>query len=467
MNPSASSSLPVILVDDEEDLLFTSSLMLRRMGIATTTLSDGRELLPLLERLGGEAVVVLDLIMPHVAGEELLQKLVEHHHHIPVIVMTAVRGVDMAVSCMKMGAFDYLVKPVEENRFTSCVSRAVEHVGLKNRVDLLKDYLVSDRLDNPGVFAHIITRSKKMRGIFQYVEAIAPSREPVLVTGETGVGKESLVSAIHRLGHNDGPLITVNVAGLDDPMFSDTLFGHRKGAFTGADSHRDGLIAKAAGGVLFLDEIGDLEPSSQVKLLHLVQERRYRALGSDVLLETDARIICATNRNLRQAMTEGTFRADLFYRLSAHQVHLPPLRERPEDLLPLTGHFLQEAAREMNKRPPTPPPELFTLLTTFPFPGNIRELRAMIYDAVARHRSGVLSMESFRTAMDGTQQIERDMTIDDPLLTISSRFPTFKEAESFLIDEALQRAQGNQGIAADLLGLSRRALNKRLSRRDT
>jgi DNA-binding NtrC family response regulator len=310
-----------------------------------------------------------------------------------------------------------------------------------------------------------------MLAMFQYVEVVAGSRHPILVTGETGVGKELIARAIHSLSGCKGDLVTVNVAGLEDAMFSDTLFGHRRGAYTGADQAREGLIAKAGGGTLFLDEIGDLKESSQVKLLRLLEGRRYYPLGSDVAKESDARIVCATHRNLQQAVAEGMFRRDLYYRLSAHHVQIPPLRERPEDLPLLVDHFLREAAEGEGKRKPTAPPELFVLLANYPFPGNVRELRMMVLDAVLQHKGGVLSMESFRRTI-GVEQTPAVPTDGsgapgaggDPPFLSAARLPTLKEAEEYLIAEALARARNNQGIAATLLGITRQALNKRLTR---
>ncbi len=463
---------PVILVDDEPPILFSSKALLRSAGIREVeTVADSRELLPLLARQEA-AVIVLDLFMPYISGSQLLPEIVKAYPELPVVVMTASQEVDTAVACMREGAFDYLVKPVEESRFISCIKRAMEVRRLREQVGALKRYLISDNLEHSEVFAQIITRSRKMRALFQYMEAVAGSNEPVLITGETGVGKELLSEAVHRLSRRGGRFIQVNVAGLDDALFSDTLFGHKKGAFTGAEGGREGLVAQAAGGTLFLDEIGDLNAGSQVKLLRLLQEQKYYPLGSDVAKTCDVRVLCATNRDLRQRMTKKRFRPDLYFRLSVHQIDVPPLRERKDDLPLLASHFLEVAARSMDKPAPTPPLELFTLLATYHFPGNVRELRAMIYDAVALHRSGpALSMESFRKSIkvqhgaidSGDEPSSRGGVMPFPGET-GGRFPTLKEAETLLIEEALRRAEGNQGIAATLLGISRPALNRRLAR---
>jgi len=311
-----------------------------------------------------------------------------------------------------------------------------------------------------------------MLAALQYVEVVAPSRHPLLVTGETGTGKELVGRAIHALSGCRGELVSVNVAGLDDTLFADTLFGHRKGAYTGADQAREGLIARAAGGTLFLDEIGDLSESSQVKLLRLIEDRKYYPLGADVPRETDARIVCATHRSLEAPLSKGRFRRDLYYRLSGHKVHLLPLRERKEDIPLLVDAFLAEAAQAEGKRKPTPPAELYTLLSTYDFPGNVRELRMMVFDAVLRHTGGVLSLESFRKTVGtrdappaGEASPDADAPAGPPLLFGGlPRLPTLKEAVDQLVSEALARARDNQGIAASLLGITRQALNKRLVR---
>ena len=259
----------------------------------------------------------------------------------------------------------------------------------------------------------------------------------------------------------------MNVAGLDDNMFSDTLFGHKKGAFTGAESHRDGLISQAQDGTLFLDEIGDLNATSQVKLLRLIQEKEYYPLGIDQPKKTNARIVCSTNHDLKRLVENGSFRKDLYFRLNTHVISVPPLRERKEDLPMLLGHFLQESAQALRKRVPTTPVELLALLSAYGFPGNVRELQTMVADALSRHHAGVLSLESFRKAIgDGGPRAQggapdtAGMNADSFL----ANMPTLRQAEEFLVRRALEQAKGNQGIAASLLGVTRQALNKRLVR---
>jgi DNA-binding NtrC family response regulator len=369
---------------------------------------------------------------------------------------------------MKAGAFDYLAKPVDRDLLATTVRRAVHLRRMRDESRHFRESVLDDVLAHPDAFADIITMNRQMRSIFQYIESIAVSPEPVLITGETGVGKELVATAIHRLSGRPGSLVTVNVAGLDDHVFSDTLFGHRKGAFTGAVEYRAGLIEKAEGGTLLLDEIGDLRNETQVKLLRMLQEGEYFPLGADTVQHSDARIIATTNCDVAALQAQGRFRKDLYYRLHAHHIQLPPLRNRLEDIPCLVQHFLQEAAESMGRKVPTIPPDLKTLLQSYRFPGNIRELRAMIYDAVSSHKSHILSLQRFQ---DHMQDNRESGTLPDNcrarLESAEVPFPTLREANSQLVLAAMKRANGNQSIAARLLGISQPALSARLKKMKT
>lgn len=461
---------PVLLVDDEENFLFSASFILNAEGITNIVeCQDSRRVMPLLS--GQEfSAILLDILMPHKSGKELLIEINREYPGLPVIMSTAINEVDTAVECMKCGAFDYLVKPIDDARLVSSIRRAIELSDLRDENILLKRYLLSDEIEHPEAFNEIVTRNSAMRAIFQYAEAIAKTAMPVLVTGETGVGKELIAKAIHKLSGRKGQFVPVNVAGVDDQLFSDTLFGHKKGAFTGANQDRKGLIDQAGGGTLFLDEIGDLSMESQVKLLRLLQEGKYLPLGADIPRQTDARIIVATNQNLDELQRQNRFRKDLYYRLQTHHIHIPPLRKRRDDIRILVDHFLNKAARTLGKKAPTPPQQLYTLLENYHYPGNVRELESMVFDALSRHKGGILSMDSFKEKV--TPQAHRPVQSppeagephDDRKISFKESLPTLKEAEQLLIAEALKRAEGNQSIAARMLGLSRRALNNRLSR---
>ena len=460
-------TMPILLIDDEPMLLKASQLLLVSRGFpAVVTISDSSEVMAYLA--GHKAsVVVLDLFMPKLSGMDLLPQLVSEYPEMPVIVMTATDETDTAVECMKKGAFYFLVKPAVPERLVATIRRALEQRMMSFELSNLRDQFFSDKIMNPEAFTSIVTASTKMHTLFKYMGVVAPSRQPVLICGETGVGKELFAKALHTLSGSKGNFVAVNVAGLDDTVFADTLFGHRKGAFTGADQAREGLIVRAASGTLFLDEIGDLNDQSQIKLLRLLQEREFYAVGSDNPTSTNARVLLATNHDLQKLVAEGRFRKDLYFRLYAHRLLIPPLRERTEDLPLLLDHFLADAAHEFGKKKPTPPPELVTLLENYPFPGNVRELEALVYDAVARHDAGILSMESFSSAIGASRTphfrpSEQLQSGKNRLEAIFGHFPTIAEVEEYMISEALQQAKGNQGIAANLLGISRQTLNKRI-----
>ena len=458
-------SFGVLLVDDELPWLRSLSLTLEGPGGVTNLLQcqDSREVMSVLGK-NDIGLVLLDLTMPHIAGEELLEKIVTEYPQTRVIILSGMNQLETAVNCMRSGAFDYFVKTVDEERLVDGVRRAIQMVELESENHAIRRRFFHDQIDAPEVFASIVTDNTAMRARFQYLEAVAPSSQPILITGESGVGKELVAQVIHTLSGNGGALVSVNVAGLDDNVFADTLFGHIRGAFTGAESVRKGMIERAAGGTLFLDEIGDLNPASQVKLLRLLQNGEYYPLGSDQPKQMTARVVVATHADLDAKMAAGEFRRDLYYRLYSHHVNLPPLRERKDDLPLLLEHFLAEAANKLGKKKPTPPKELVLLLSTYSFPGNIRELEAMVYDAVSQHNGKTLSMQSFLKRIGGQvnhRSVNQPLLTDNPFVQLES-LPTLQQAGKMLVDEAMQRSTGNQSIAARLLGISQPALSKRL-----
>ena len=458
--------LPLLLVDDESAWLRGLSLALEgSLGIDNVILcTDSREVPEILARTA-VSLVLLDVTMPYLTGEELLEIIAADHPQLPVIMLTGRNQVEIAVHCMQLGAFDYCIKTDKKERLFGVVRRALELAELRQENLRLRDSLLGPDLRMPTAFASFVTQNPRLHDIFRYCEAIAGSPEPVLITGESGTGKELIARAVHQLSRPQGPFVAVNAAGLDDLVFSDTLFGHKRGAYTGAQEGRAGMIEQASGGVLFLDEIGDLSTVSQVKLLRLLQEGEYFPLGSDRPNRLNARLLFATNCDLAELQRANAFRRDLFFRLQTHHIHLPPLRERPEDIPLLLAHFLDEAAATLDKRRPTPPPELPGLLRTYSFPGNVRELRALVFDAVSRHGSGTLSMATFKAALGQGTAAGKLSRADEAALSFGPLLPTIQETVELLVDEALRRADGKLAIAAGLLGISRPALSKRLINR--
>jgi len=457
----------ILLVDDEESELDAYSLLLTSMGIKNVvTLSNGRKVSEVLTGMQSP-VVFLDLNMPQMTGQEVLRELKISHPQVPVIIITANSEIETAVECLRLGAHDYLVKPIDLKMFSSALRNALEISLLRNEVMSLKGISFTTGGPRHRAFARIITRSPGMLSIFQYIESIAASGMPVLILGETGSGKEMVAKAVHDISGLRGSYVVVDVSGLDDTLFSDTLFGHAKGAYTGADSVRSGLIEKAAGGTIFLDEIGDLSEMSQVKLLRLLQENIYYPLGSDQPKQCRARIITAANKDLTMlAGRDGEFRMDLYYRLSTHLIRLPPLRERREDIPELVAFLAAEAAAAMHKPPPAISDRAMNLLLHHPFWGNIRELKTYIVDAVARCDSGRIEEELISDRLIGQVATTHETASGASSLTsLFGRFPSLEELMEYAVNEALAHSDNNQSQAARLLGLSRQALNKRLRKR--
>jgi DNA-binding NtrC family response regulator len=456
----------ILIIDDELAVLKSFATYFEDCGYRVIEAMNGRDGLELFKQQLPD-LVFTDLRMPGMDGLALLSAVKLESPETPVVVISGTGIIADAIQAMKLGAWDYIAKPVRDlDELEIIVKKALENKELRHEVVELRKRILDGKLLNSNAFAPIITNDSGLIRIFQYVEAIAPSSQAVLVSGQTGTGKELIAEAIHKVSGRKGQFVAVNLGGLDDQMFSDTLFGHLRGAFTGADRIREGMIAQASDGTLFLDEIGELTETSQVRLLRLLQEQEYFPLGSDTPRKSRARIIAATNRDLSAMVKEGHFRQDLYYRLCTHHVQIPPLASRRGDIPLLLEHFLQEAAVTMNKRKPLVPQELNGYLATYNFPGNVRELKSMAYDAVARHVQGPLAKESFIAAM-GKQPATSSPALQETLAELTSsdsRMPTLKEAEEALIARAMELSHGNQGVAARHLGITRQGLNKILNR---
>ena len=459
------SDLPAILVvDDEEALLKSVRRTLRAAGFEEVLVcADARNVMPLLAA-GPVSLILLDLIMPHIGGRELLEQISSAHPAIPVVVVTAEQDARVAVDCMKHGAWDYILKPVHPDELVAIVRRALDHEQLREENERLRAQFLGGELKCPEAFDSILTTDPAMSRLFSYVEAIGAGSHPALITGETGTGKELLARAIHTVSGRRGPFLAVNVAGLDDTMFSDTLFGHRPGAFTGATVARRGMAEMAGSGTLFLDEIGDLSEASQVKLLRLLQEREYYPLGSETPKRLDARVLAATHH------PPSSLRTDLYFRLRSYHVRIPPLRERLDDLPLLVSHFVREAATDLGRNAPQIPEKVYRNLRQYNFPGNIRELSAMVFDAVARNDGGPLSVEPFLEAMH-VPAGSSDPTDDGARLLAELVGKTvipdddWREIEKLNLLNALHKANwkiSGKGGAAEMLGIRPTTLESRL-----
>ena len=457
---SERETMTILVVDDEEIVLNGVRRTLRTEGFKNVLMCrDARDVEPL---LGAEQVslILLDLMMPHIGGRELLERIGASHPEIPVIIVTAEQDIRTAVDCMKVGAYDYLVKPAVGPELMAAIERALEHRELREENARLRSKLLKQELAHPEAFDAIITVDPVMLGAFAYLEAIATGSNPVLISGETGTGKELFARAIHDLSGRRGQFCAVNVAGLDDTMFSDTLFGHKPGAFTGAVGTRKGMIETAGRGTLFLDEIGDLSEAAQVKLLRVLQEREYHPLGDDTAKPLEARVVAATHQD------PAKLRRDLYFRLRAYHVRIPPLRERTGDLPALIHHFVREAAHDLDRKPPVVPERLYRLLARYHFPGNVRELRAMVFDAVARHTGGSLPVEPFLESTGGAD-IEENEASDTDAIAHGAVIPetAWRELERRNLLNALKRANwkiSGRGGAAELLEIKPSTLESRM-----
>jgi DNA-binding NtrC family response regulator len=491
----------ILIVDGDAALRDRLTLLFARAGLDNVLGTGDRGRAEGLVAERGVGLILLDLELgsegrPGQApgrdqdgGEALLREFSGRAPEIPVIVMTSALDPETVVRCMRAGAADYLVKPVDETRLFVSVWNAIASLELRREARDFRERVLGGRLEKPLAFRSIVTQDEGMQALFMYIESVAPSRQPVLITGETGTGKELFARAVHEASGRTGPFVAVNVAGLDDTMFSDSLFGHRKGAFTGAESQRAGLLKEAAAGTLLLDEIGDLDAHSQVKLLRLLQEGEYYPLGSDSPQRSDARIVAATTKDLRAATAAGSFRSDLFYRLQTHPVTVPPLREHPGDLSLLVRHFLGKSAGNLRLRALAGESEeassdrLVRAFSGYSFPGNVRELESLVHDALAGARGGIVDIEALRArlGLEGsvTKIVYEESRAEglpapdlapSPLASLpplalalaEGRIPTIEAAERELMRMAVDAAGGNLSQAAVTLGVSRQTIYNKL-----
>ncbi len=471
MSPEASRA--ILLVDDEEQILRSYEMTLRMGGYpAVIACQKSRKALAMLAE-NPIGLVLLDLTMPEMSGEELLDQIKQIHPNLPVVIITGNDAVPTAVQCIKAGAEDYLVKPICRDRLLTTVRRVFRALDKEADQQRMEQALRFGKLADPSAFSEIVTNNPDMLGVFRYVEAISRSSECLLITGETGVGKELLARAAHKASGRSGPFLPVNLAGLSESMIDDTLFGHVKGAFTGADRPRRGLVEEAAGGTLFLDEIGDMPPGLQVKLLRLLQEGEFFPLGKDRPMRADVRIIAATHKDLNALCQTDVFRKDLYYRVATHHVTLPPLRRRRGDIPLLISHFTEEAAEQFGRTLPDTDAQTLASLMSYNYPGNVRELRSLVFDAVGAFGSLEAAIEPLVRRESGDGSLSEDpppsaaSSGTDLGLSFGASLPTIEQAKDLLIEEALLRTGGNKTLTAKLLGISRQALNKRQRRGET
>ena len=440
----------VLVVDDEEKLRRVVELQLKTAGFEVEQVGSAEEALKLTD---GADVILTDLRLPGISGLELLANLRRQDSHTPVIVMTAFGSIETAVDAMKAGAVDFLPKPFSLDHLMTVINKALEIRTLRDENRELRAEL-GQRYE----FDNMVGRSGAMREIFGTVERVAPTRATVLLCGESGVGKDLIARAIHHHSPRDGrPFVKINCTALPENLMESELFGYEKGAFTGANTTKPGKFEQADTGTVFLDEIGDVPASVQVKLLRILQEREFERLGSNKTRHIDVRVLAATNVDLRAALEQGTFREDLYYRLNVLPINIPPLRERKEDIPFLADHFVKKLRKDLGTAAQSISESAIQRLLEYHWPGNVRELENVI------ERSMVLATNSILEAGD----IKLDLAAKPRIAAGADGFlpegMTLDDFERSIIREALHRANGNKSQAARLLGLTRNALRYRLS----
>lgn len=451
------TSFMVLIVDDEENVRRLLSAVLTREGYTVATAVNGLDGLEKIKQLKPK-LVLMDIRMPELDGMDTFKQLRKLNYDMPVILMTAFAAVDTAVEAIKLGAFDYVIKPFDIEEIKLLVNRAFQLQSMSEEITVLQRELTDNyRIDR------ILTQSHNMQELYRDIAKIANSNATVLILGESGSGKELIANMIHyNSARKKGPFIKVNCGAIPENLLESELFGHERGAFTGAFMRRTGRFEQANSGTLLLDEIGELSANLQVKLLRVLQEREFERLGSAQTIKTDIRVIAATNRNLEDMVNQGLFRQDLYYRLNVVSLYVPPLRERPEDIALLADYFLHKYAQENSREMAGFDHEVYRLLRRYCWPGNVRELQNVIERAVIMASGNVIFAEDLPDKLTGVNCGEL-VSITVP---VSGNSRTLKEqikvAERQAIEEALQRNQGNKAQTARELGISRRSLQYKI-----
>ena len=439
----------ILVIDDEKNIREGLAADFEMDGYSVKVAANGQEGLDFLAK-GDIDLVITDLRMPGISGEEVLRRVTTEMPGIPVIVLTGHGSIDAAVQAMRDGAYDFLTKPLNLDQLGMIVTRALESRELKlQHSQLLKEVDTKKQLDN------IIGKSAEMQRLLTTVRKVADSKASVLVTGESGVGKEVIADALHNLsGRRDKACIKVHCAALSETLLESELFGHEKGAFTGADAMHKGRFELAHGGTIFLDEIGEINQSVQIKLLRVLQEKKFERVGGSQTIEVDVRVIAATNRNLEEEVKAGRFREDLYYRLNVIHLEVPPLRERKDDIPLLISAFLDEFNRENGKSVTGFSQAAKSAIYKYDWPGNIRELRNCVESAVVMAGGSEIVLEDLPPSVSKASRAE---SISVPMGI------TLDEAEKLIIEENLAANKGNKSKTADLLGIGRKTLHRKLA----
>jgi two-component system nitrogen regulation response regulator GlnG len=461
----------VLVIDDDRTVLHLVKETLKAPEITVNVATNATDGLNLLQQHRPD-VVLLDILLPEASGLEIFERIRKIDHKLPVIFITATGNSDTAIEAMKLGAFDYLSKPLDVHRIRDLVHQGLEMRRLMNVPVGLPDHGELD--DGADV---LVGRSSQMLDVYKSIGRVAPQDVTVLIRGESGTGKELIARAIyHHSSRTKGPFLAVNCAAIPDALLESELFGHEKGSFTSAERRRIGKFEQCSGGTIFLDEVGDMSPLVQSKLLRVLQEQRFERVGGDETIKTDVRIIAATNRDLEDMVSEGTFRADLYYRLNGFTIKLPPLRDRGDDIKLLMQTFLARYSHQMHKELQHVAPEAERLLLEYPWPGNVREMQNVLRKALLQTVGPVLLSESLpeeiRTGGVGKKApADGDLPpadlasyIDERLQAKTSNLyaESVEMMERYLITRVLRLTGGNQSKAAAMLGITRGSLRNKI-----
>jgi len=439
----------LLIVDDERHIREGLEKALSTDGYEVELAADGKEAMEKIEE-GDIDLVITDLKMPHLSGDELMKAALEQYPYLPVIILTGHGTIENAVEAMRNGAYDYITKPLNIDKLSLIVKRALENSSLKRQ-----NRELLNQLKKKYSFENIIGKSSAMKKVFETIELVAPSRANVLIYGESGTGKEMIADAIHHNSpRRDKPYIKVHCAALPETLLESELFGHEKGAFTGAITRKRGRFELAHTGTIFLDEVGEISPQTQVKLLRVVQEREFERVGGEQSIKIDVRIISATNKNLKEEIEKGNFREDLYYRLDVVSIHVPPLRERKDDIPLMVHKFIEEFSIENNKQIEGITNGALQALMNYKWPGNVRELRNVIESIVVLTKSKVITEQDLPSYI-----LSKD---EQEALKIPAG-SSLKEAERKLILFTLQNTGGNKSRASEILKIGRKTLHRKLS----
>ena len=443
----------ILIVDDEKNIVSGLEEAFTLESYNVLTAYDGKEAWDKVNTNNVD-LVITDLRMPMMNGNELVEKISSSYPTLPVIVLTGHGTIETAVESMRRGAVDFFTKPVELDKLFLVVKKCLANSELQEQNKKLTEEI--EKLKNQQKYSKIIGKSGKVAALMETINQVAPSKATVLITGESGTGKELVADAIESLSNRHGkPFIKVHCASLSSTLLESELFGHEKGAFTGATSQKKGRFELADGGTLFLDEIGEIDAQTQVKLLRVLQEREFERVGGEKTISVDVRVIAATNRDLKEEVRKGNFREDLYFRLAVVEIGVPPLRERKEDIDLLSLSFVKEVAKENGREIDGISPHARKALFSYSWPGNIRELKNCMESAVVMAKGKTIEYDDLPSHIRGESEKEKSISLDLPI--------TMEDAEKAIILETISFAGGNKTKAAEILGIGRKTLHRKLS----